>query len=106
MALQPLDRAVRRMRRLVSERRFTGTRFPRSIPDPRADQGSAAPPRASERGPCHFRSRLVWLLMALVIAPRVLVGHDGGPPSMTLEVGMEGVYVIKSDVAGEGGLSF
>lgn len=35
-----------------------------------------------------------------------VVAHEGGPPTMQLEVGQVGVYVIKSDVSSEGDLSF
>ncbi|MFO1501700.1 MAG: RHS repeat-associated core domain-containing protein [Verrucomicrobiota bacterium] len=35
-----------------------------------------------------------------------LQAHEGGPPTLALEPGQIGVYVIKSDVTSEGGLSF
>src|SRR5262245_24269076 len=54
------------------------------------------------------KRRLIWLnfLFSLFFAASTLFAHDGGPPTMTLEVGEVGLYVIKSDVVSEGGLSF
>lgn len=54
-----------------------------------------------------MRSGLAVLLVhGLLSLAGLVLGHESGPPTMTLDVGQVGVYVIKSDVASEGDLSF
>ncbi len=58
------------------------------------------------RSPKRLFVRIVSFLWLWLLLSGEVAAHEGGPPTITLEVGQLGVYVIKSDVGSEGGPSF